>query len=406
VAAIGRRIRIRMYRVGFGDCFLLTFPGQPQRHVLIDCGVHTSGDIKTLKLAVDDIARETKRKLALLIASHAHEDHIAGYARHGDVFATFNIGEIWLPWSENLGDAVAADMRRKFAALYARLQSHFAVSPPSEAAAAAMTNLTSKRNAEALANLRAGFGTSAKIQYLEAGTRYSDTAGIPGLTARILGPSRNEDFLKKMNPPKAERYLRMGAGGSIEPANAVRPFGARSERHSEDPGPRLAPKDETELQERAKTDGEGLAFTLDDAVNNSSVAVLFTYRGEHLLFPGDAQWGNWKFWIEADGGKELLAGLRFYKVAHHGSHNATPRSALEEMPDGFAAMCSTQSKPWPSIPQVKLMTRLSEKTGNRAVRSDSLPWPDSPDGPPLDRLPRGFHRGSFWIDYMVTLTAI
>ncbi len=36
----GLRVRIRMYRQGLGDCFLLTFfKGAVVKHVLIDCGV-------------------------------------------------------------------------------------------------------------------------------------------------------------------------------------------------------------------------------------------------------------------------------------------------------------------------------------------------------------------------------
>ena len=392
-----------MYRVGFGDCFLVTFPGRPAGHVLVDCGVHAAGDIQTLKLAVEHIARTTGRRLALVIASHAHEDHIAGYARHAAEFRKFRIGEIWMPWSENPEDALAKKLRQTMAAVYARLRAHFAARPPSAAAAAAMANLTSKRNAEALANLRAGFGTGARVRYLSAGARFNDAAGIRGLTARIVGPPRDEEFLKKMDPPKSERYLRVGANGGVETANEARPFEAMWERGAEEAGPVLRPHEAAELRESVKSDPEGLAFVLDDAVNNSSVAALFTYGGEHLLFPGDAQWGNWKSWIERQGGKELLAELGFYKVSHHGSHNATPRSALEEMPDGLAAMCSTQVKPWPSIPQEKLWTRLTEKTGKRAVRSDSLPWPGAPRGPKLARLPKGFRKGAFWVDYLVAV---
>src|SRR5260221_14498671 len=37
-------LRVRMYRVGFGDFFLLSVPTpkgpKPFRHILIDCGVH------------------------------------------------------------------------------------------------------------------------------------------------------------------------------------------------------------------------------------------------------------------------------------------------------------------------------------------------------------------------------
>src|ERR1035437_11164298 len=35
-----RRARVRMYRVGLGDCFLLTsYEGEKPRHMLIDCGM-------------------------------------------------------------------------------------------------------------------------------------------------------------------------------------------------------------------------------------------------------------------------------------------------------------------------------------------------------------------------------
>ncbi len=59
-------------------------------------------------------------------------------------------------------------------------------------------------------------------------------------------------------------------------------------------------------------------------------------NGRVLLFPGDAQVGNWKSWHEKrwteenglDKGEvvtaaDLLERTVLYKVAHHGSHNAT-----------------------------------------------------------------------------------
>ena len=48
-------IRIRMYRVGFGDCFLLSFPtNSGHAHILVDCGVHFKADIGTIEAAVAD----------------------------------------------------------------------------------------------------------------------------------------------------------------------------------------------------------------------------------------------------------------------------------------------------------------------------------------------------------------
>jgi hypothetical protein len=49
-------LRVRMYRVGFGDFFLLSVPtGNGQRHILIDCGVHAK-DLGSIKDAVAQMA--------------------------------------------------------------------------------------------------------------------------------------------------------------------------------------------------------------------------------------------------------------------------------------------------------------------------------------------------------------
>jgi hypothetical protein len=133
---------------------------------------------------------------------------------------------------------------------------------------------------------------------------------------------------------------------------------------------------------------------------------LFSYRGQYLLFPGDAQYGNWNYWLEEKDSAQILSSISFLKVAHHGSENATPREALERMsPGGFAAMVSTQSAPWNSIPLVPLMKRLDEQTNHKTVRSDWLkvagamgPLADS--APPEPQvLPEGFAQGDFWYDY-------
>jgi hypothetical protein len=138
-----------------------------------------------------------------------------------------------------------------------------------------------------------------------------------------------------------------------------------------------------------------LAFALDKARNNESVVALLIYQDQYLLFPGDAQYGNWRGWLEQDDAQDILGRIRFLKVAHHGSVNATPNSALEQMTEGmFATMVSTQSVPWKSIPRVPLMARLSERATKRVVRSDWIPVPDAPvpasgAQPPMPRLTSG-----------------
>jgi hypothetical protein len=399
-----RRIRIRMYRVGFGDCFLVSlFGGEGgSHHLLFDCGVHPAGDLRKLPLVIDNIAEETGRQLALIVASHAHEDHIAGFGRHGDLFERFTIGQVWLPWSEKPGDELAIRLRRRQAATFAMLDDHFRASPPSAAAAAALENVGFGRNQRSLDNLRRGFGTTAKIEFVKADPTFSADLGVPGLTLRVLGPSQKEDDLKRMNPPKAERFLRLGPDGQVEAANVLHPFSGAELGREEYGGLPLTDDGEKQLRDRATGSLESLAFVLDQALNNTSVVVLVSYFGHNLLFPGDAQFGAWKQWMEQPDGEEILADLDFYKVSHHGSENATPKSALGHMRSaGVAAMVSTQGTPWPSIPDTKLMDALAARTGNRIVRSDSLPLDGVPTVAGIADLPEGIAAGDLWYDLTI-----
>jgi glyoxylase-like metal-dependent hydrolase (beta-lactamase superfamily II) len=402
--AAGDRIRVRMYRVGFGDCFLLSLPGD--RHVLVDCGVHSRGNIGTLDDVVADIARVTRRRLAAIVVSHAHEDHIAGFLRAEAEFRSFTIGAIWLPWTENPDDALARALGRRHAALYETLVAYLAARPGAREAEAVLANAAAARgrNARALDNLRAGFGTGARVRYLERGDRLDDAEGIAGLSVRFLGPPRDEAFLRKLNPPKAERYLRLGVDGTPSWVDVLEPFGPAASSGGDHGGPVLSEGQRRALREAVELSPDALAFALDQALNNTSLVCLFSYRGRSLLFPGDAQYGSWKGWLDDDNVAELLRGVSFYKVAHHGSENATPKTALERMtPGGFAAMLSTQGHPWPSIPYDKLMAALERQTNRQVIRSDSLPLPGAPAGPEVARLPRGFTRGRFWIDYRLPL---
>src|SRR5918994_450963 len=120
-----------MYRVGFGDCFLLSIPSAKDRHVdrqqhiLIDCGVHSRGDIGTIEKVVDNIGKITDKKLAVIIATHAHQDHISGFSKFGDVFTEFKVGEVWLPWTWDENNKKALEIQKRQAALTQQLFQHF-----------------------------------------------------------------------------------------------------------------------------------------------------------------------------------------------------------------------------------------------------------------------------------------
>jgi hypothetical protein len=65
---------------------------------------------------------------------------------------------------------------------------------------------------------------------------------------------------------------------------------------------------------------------LDQEMNNTSVILLFQVGKKKLLFPGDAQIENWQYALGQKKYQSLLTSVNLYKVGHHGSLNATPKS--------------------------------------------------------------------------------
>src|SRR5450755_2272534 len=86
------KLRVRMYRQGLGDCFLLTFnPGGEEKHVLIDCGTlgSKSTEVK-LPEVIADIDKTTNGHLHLVVATHQHQDHLSGFSKLRDQFNANN----------------------------------------------------------------------------------------------------------------------------------------------------------------------------------------------------------------------------------------------------------------------------------------------------------------------------
>jgi glyoxylase-like metal-dependent hydrolase (beta-lactamase superfamily II) len=80
-------LTIRVYNVGFGDCFLLTFqyPGE-SRHVLIDFGSTAApkrAPADYMTHIAEDIKNTCQGKLHVLVATHRHRDHINGFVTTG-----------------------------------------------------------------------------------------------------------------------------------------------------------------------------------------------------------------------------------------------------------------------------------------------------------------------------------
>ena len=109
-----RRVRVRMYRQGLGDCFLVTFnPDTTPVHMLIDCGsIGEQTTNVTLAQVAADIATTTGNKLHALIATHEHQDHLNGFLRAKTTFDQIAVDRVWLAWTEDATDSLAQDVEK------------------------------------------------------------------------------------------------------------------------------------------------------------------------------------------------------------------------------------------------------------------------------------------------------
>jgi len=447
-------LRVRMYRVGFGDFFLLTVPAPSgPEHILIDCGVHQA-DIKSMPQCVADLAEVTQRKLALVVVTHDHADHLSGFATHADVFATFDVGAVWITNRLDPADAHAMALRRSMHAHATRLRMQLALrlqldldDDAREAAIQALAKVENAIgegfgiaggvNAKALDVVTRGFRNVPPVHYYEAG----DTPDLPDelrgtIGAEILGPcpkARAGEF--EASDDKVEQYLAARAVHGTPESGAFLPFERAWPATSADYVPDAfrpwrTPADMEKALRRLQPDAEAAAADLiDSTLNNQSLVILFTCGRRKLLFVGDAQWGNWSYWLYGKGVKgqaptisaralAILSSVDFYKVGHHGSTNATPLPVVGALAPDCASMCSTETG-FPSprrtygnvgarteVPRTALMDALEARTQRKLVRSDWIAAGDAPASPEarfeLAKLPARFTAGDNHIDYTFT----
>ena len=366
--------------------------------------------------------RTTKGKLALVIMTHRHADHIAGFSRVPR-FKDFTASMVWMPYWEQFNDVADSphSLQNEIAQLAQRLAFQFG-SRTDDAARMAFDQLRNatgiefnaagggklRGNAAALDILKNQLGQNGRnVRYYAAHDKPELPDELEGLSAEILGP-----------PPKsAEAFLRLndfkkGVGQYLDSAplvgkgpDSMRPFGTEWE----DPGHQLYPTREPyrwlkaiDYDEVAKAVEDAqpdllaaAAASIDNFLNNQSLVVLFRFRGKNLLFVGDAQAGNWEQWLyETDTptndpakkllltakSRQILDSVDFYKVGHHGSTNATPIPVVKQLQETrahkFISMCSTEpgvygnEKKGTEVPRSPLMTAIGDES--TLVRSDSF----------------------------------
>ena len=429
------RVRIRMYRQGIGDAFLLSFNhGSKPSHILIDCGV--LGGTPDSKLWAQriaaNVAGETGGRVNAIVGTHPHWDHLSGFLDARDEFKALQVNEVWLSWAENPQDPEGRERTRETELQLdgARRAVARLAAAPDEAArarAAAIEQLLSFYGPVGAAGGRSTAAALEALRELVPEPRYCEPGDLlapdwlPGVRIYVLAPPRDEKLLGKLLGKKGSEMYGLGADSGFYAAlldplaaskessaataaciEAMCPFETglqwRDERARTDPAlaPVVARYRSPDERWRAIDDqwllaAEQLALKLDNVVNNLSMVLAFelTATKEVLLFAADAQIGNWLSWQKlvwtlTDGrartevrAHDLLARTVFYKVGHHGSHNATLKDGgLEAMshPGLVAAIpvdeqFANKTKKW-DMPAESLYPRLLEKTRGRVLRAD------------------------------------
>jgi hypothetical protein len=464
---------VRFYCQGIGDCHLLRFRKNDGSNfwMLIDCGIHSSVTSGTNRInaIVDDIASVTK-KLDVIVLTHEHWDHNSGFLSAQAKFKDFDVGEVWMGWTENPADPQAREFDKfKGEAIKAlhgvsqKLDGNQGLSPHLSNVQRGLQAILGFNFGAKGEKVRAARNAAISLarkgpKYLEPKTAPFELPDVPNMRVYVLGPPRdtamfgiterpsemygiggtagwpmasalnnsfamgdgtiqsgqdttapfdpNEGFLLSdlATPPATSQ-----AGG--DPAAApsaedterartaafVRDFytGAPASEVATAPGTRPPPAYDTEGAWR-RIDGDwlgigaDLGIQLDKRTNNSSLVLAFEFTDTKrvLLFVGDAQVGNWLSWKDVQWkvgdatvkAHDLLARTVFYKVGHHGSHNATLKAmGLELMvnPD-LSAFIPTNKEDaknvgWGEMPFEPLLEDLEKRASNRVIRADD-PW--------------------------------
>ena len=351
-------VTIFLYNVGFGDCLLLRlgYARGRNRSVLIDFG-STRRAKQGAPKSMEDVARKIEEhsagKLDVVVATHRHRDHISGFAGDsGKIISNLDPEVVVQPWTEQPDLAVDATDSTVPAAGSSRLQFAARLESLHAAAAQVLEQLprlagtpgvtaslvrqleflgqTNLKNAEAVRALQA---MGARHAYASFGSDLGLADLLPGVEVEVLGPPSlaQSPEIRSMASTNSDEFWHLAATGGQAPSRQrAEPLfpDARQARKIPQEARWLIPRiDKMQAEELLS-----LVRILDGVMNNTSLILLFTIGDTRLLFPGDAQFENWRYALQrapnAEDIRSRLSQTRVYKVGHHGSLNATPRTLL------------------------------------------------------------------------------
>ena len=437
-----KKLLVKTYDVGFGDCIFVRIPdGEKYFHILIDCGTKASATKDhRLKKAVEDVQTYLEKDedgrgiLNLLVATHAHADHIKGFDQ--EWFKKIKIERIWLSASMNKNHPQAKKMKAfgDIADMASRSILERSGAFISEQAKAML--IRSVCNSTALENLRKSFakksGISSAYPLYISRDLADEARGISadklekydiffedGITIfrgfqdsatslRILSPEWDIDkyyygkglmdsnsFID-MNLLSASDYCKTALD---DPANLS--LEEDDAKKSDIPN-NISLHDFRKLQSRLLY--SALAFSEKDGhlKNNTSVVLLLEWKGRKLLFTGDAEWdgqgveenrhnSTWDVMLSQSAiSKVLSQPLDFLKVSHHGSINGTPlvKEGFAKVTERFTdpkktrIVVSTETGVYDDencIPYPELMEKLGKQAENKCV------YPGTPEANLVDK---------------------
>ncbi|MBV9581435.1 MAG: hypothetical protein JO057_22895 [Chloroflexi bacterium] len=413
------RVKIRMYRQGLGDCFLITLPRADGSNyfILIDCGVvlGTANAQTEMTKVVSDVAAVTGGKLHLLLATHEHWDHLSGFLQASAQWTGITVDSVWLAWTEDptdeLAKQLAGERHQALASLRLAVE-RLQLAGDTDKAQATSSLLEFAGDGQ-------GENTTAaaldRVRKLSPNVRYCrpDDPPVelndPHVRLYVMGPPRDPHLIRKILPSgSSETYARAFAAmeGDLDPVLTAdtpeAPFSALytipvavAQQMTFFGGMYWGADSWRGIDAAWLGDSFQIALQLDSATNNTClVLALELENGDVLLFPGDAQVGNWESWQSltwnvADGtvsGPDLLKRTIMYKVGHHGSFNATLKEhGLETMTSLDVAMVPVNhqmalQKHWDNMPLPELLDALKTKARAGVVRADE----EIPAVAPLD----------------------
>jgi len=355
------------------------------RHILIDFGStglpHGTPPDQMMRVA-QDIKTQCGGKLHIIVATHRHKDHISGFTTQedgsgtGDIIAQLSPDVVIQPWTEDpeahdpvinspkakkdesgmLTKEEAVNPRKVRAMHVASLSNMHVVS---EAMLAELKQLSDKRlkqplgaaitekirfladdnglpNKSAVENLR----KMGKNYYVNHGSNLNLSKLLPGIDISVLGPPTLEQHAaiqKQKSADKDEFWMLRAAAQNFwgqQSATGEMLENFASGKNSLFPDANvisrvIPPHNRWFVRQIRAMRGEqmfGLVRILDKAMNNTSVILLFDVGGRKLLFSGDAQIENWEYALSLEEDLKMLKDVEVYKVGHHGSRNATPKT--------------------------------------------------------------------------------